>query len=79
MHVLGNMPIQRNYAQRILQMKIRTQMGKIHQGTSLRNVQIGLLWGNNRARYYRLLGNKLRETCDQNTGIGVREQHARGE
>ena len=30
-------------------------------------------------RYYRLLGNKLKETCSQNTGIMVKEQHAQGE
>ena len=47
--------------------------------TLLGKVQTGLLRGNTRARYYRLLGNKLKETCDLNTGIRVREQHAREE
>jgi hypothetical protein len=43
------------------------------------DIQKGLSWGSNGMRYYRLLGNKLKETCDLNTGIRVREQHAREE
>jgi hypothetical protein len=49
-HVLGNMPIQQNYPQRIHQIKIRTQTGMSTKDPTEEET----------TRYYRLLGNKLK-------------------
>jgi hypothetical protein len=67
MHILGKTPIQ--------------QKGKITTKNSTgEGLTKRLSWGSNKEmRCYRYKGNKLKETCDLNTGIRVKKQQAQEE
>ena len=67
MHVLGNMPIQQNYPQRILQIKIRTQTGKSIKDSAEEET----------TRYYRLLViNSRRDMSSKHRLLGERTTHS---
>jgi hypothetical protein len=58
-----------------------TAKGQNHNGNSTGEcLTKRLSWRKNcKMRCYRLLGNKLKETCDLNTGYWVKEQQAQEE